>query len=53
MDNRITIEEVEEMFPTEIPLVIMKLLFPENSQPMTADEIRELMLGYWLMKETK
>ena len=40
---KITKEEVDGLFPDGTPDVVMKLLFPEHSQALTVDEIREVV----------
>lgn len=38
--DQITIEEIEALFGDEIPIVGLKLLFPEKSRPLTLHELR-------------
>lgn len=43
MSDKITIEELSKLFPAGIPIVAMKLLFPERSSALTLDELRMLL----------
>lgn len=42
---KITHEELVGWFPIDVPLPIIKILFPEMSQPLTNDEIRSLCMA--------
>jgi hypothetical protein len=40
---KITASEIALLFPDGLPVVLMKVLFPEMSEPLTTDELRFLM----------
>jgi len=42
-DARITVEELAGMFPCGVPVVAVKLLFPEKSSKLTLAEIRTIL----------
>lgn len=41
-EEKFTKEELEKTFPNGIPIVLMKLIFPEKSSPLTVGEIRHI-----------
>lgn len=43
--DMITKEELDERFPNGVPMAVMKILFPESSEPLKLDELRFLMDG--------
>lgn len=44
--SKIRMEEVDNLFPKGVPLVVMKIMFPERSQPLTKDEVREVIRAF-------
>ena len=40
----ITVGEIRGMFGDHVPMLAVKLLFPEKSEPLTTDELREVLL---------
>lgn len=40
--EKFTREEFYDLFPDGIPMVIMKLIFPEKSEPLTIGDIRQI-----------
>lgn len=45
MNEMFTLEELSELFGGKIPIVAVKLLFPEMSKPLTIDELRVVMIA--------
>lgn len=38
--SKLTTDELNTLFPEGIPLAVVKLIFPEKSEPLTVDELR-------------
>lgn len=40
MTERLTADELADIFGDEMPVLAVKIIFPEKSEPLTADEVR-------------
>jgi len=42
---KITIDELAKMFPLGVPIMAIKILFPEKSEPLTTFEVRSILMA--------